>query len=56
VSKIADLVLEIQHRLEQGQYPNQISLELDVPTHWVYEAAELADQEEERSPYATINS
>ena len=49
------LATDIQSRIEQGQEPYLIAVELGIPLHWVYEALELLN-EQDCSPFATINS
>lgn len=58
MSKIADLVIDIEDMLEQGKSFVQIARDLEIPVHFVVEAAELIEQSqlEECSPFATINS
>ncbi len=58
VSKMSDLVLDIEARLEQGKSFVQVARELEIPVHFVVEAAEIIEQNqlEDCSPFATINS
>jgi hypothetical protein len=58
MSKMSELVMDIEERLEQGKSFVQVARELEIPMHFVVEAAELIEQSqaEECSPYATINS
>ena len=58
MSKMNDLVLDIEYLLEKGLSFAQIARELEIPVHFVVEAAEIAKQnnDEECSPFATINS
>lgn len=57
MSKMSDLVLDINYLLDKGQTPAQIARELEIPVVWVFEAQAFEeDTEEENSPYATINS
>lgn len=58
MSKMSDLHLEIQERLEGGQTPQYIADWLEIPITWVYAVQELcADQEfADYSPYNTVNS
>jgi hypothetical protein len=53
-----DLVLDIEYLLEQGKSFAQVARELEIPVHFVVEAAELVEQIqlENCSPFATINS
>jgi hypothetical protein len=58
MSKMRDLVLDIEYLLEQGKSFAQVARELEIPVHFVVEAAELVEQIqlENCSPFATINS
>lgn len=58
MSKMNDLVLEIEDQLEQGKSFAQVARDLEIPVHFVVEAAELIEQKqlEDCSPFATINS
>lgn len=58
MSKMSDLVLDIEARLEQGKSFAQVARELEIPVHFVVEAAEIIEQKqsEDCSPFATINS
>ena len=58
MSKMRDLVLDIEYLLEQGKSFAQVARELEIPVHFVVEAAELVEQTqlENCSPFATINS
>jgi len=37
MSKMSDLDIQIQERLEQGQDPIDIAYALEIPVSWVYE-------------------
>lgn len=58
MSKINDLVMDIEDCLEQGKSFAEVARELEIPIHFVIEAAEIIEQSqlEDCSPYATINS
>ena len=57
MSKMADLYMEIETMLEQGNHPATISAVLDVPVVFVYDVIEsIEGQSEELSPFETINS
>ena len=58
MSKMSDLVLDIEYLLEEGKSFAQVARELEIPIHFVVEAAELIEQTQpdDCSPYATINS
>ena len=58
MSRMNDLVIDIEELLERGKSFAQVARELEIPVHFVVEAAELIEQnqEEDCSPYATINS
>lgn len=53
MSKMSTLYTMILERVERSETPADIARALDIPTSWVYEAMETA---EEYSQYATINS
>jgi hypothetical protein len=58
MSKMSNLVLDIEDMLEQGKSFAQVARELEIPVHFVVEAAEIIEQNqlEDCSPYATVNS
>jgi len=58
MSKMNDLVLDIESMLEQGKSFADIARTLEIPMHFVVEAAEIIEQNqlEDCSPFATINS
>lgn len=58
MSKMSELVIDIEDMLEQGKSFVDIARTLEIPMNFVVEAAELIEQSqlEECSPYATINS
>lgn len=58
MSRMNNLVIDIEELLERGKSFAQVARELEIPVHFVVEAAELIEQiqEEDCSPYATINS
>lgn len=58
MSKMSDLVLDIEYLLEEGKSFAEVARELEIPVHFVVEAAELIEesQNEDCSPFATINS
>lgn len=58
MSKMNELVLDIEEQLEQGKSFAEVARELEIPIHFVVEAAEIIEQEQldDCSPYATINS
>ena len=37
MSKMSDLHLEIQERILNGELPENIAIDLNIPVHWVYE-------------------
>ena len=47
MSKMADLVTEIQDLYINGYDPEEISLMCEVPTSWVFEALSLNDEPSE---------
>lgn len=52
MSKMSELSILIQERLERGEDPVDIAYALDIPISWIYEEQET----EQISPFATINS
>ncbi len=58
MSKMNELVMDIEERLEQGKSFAQVARELGIPMNFVVEAAEIIEQNQlnDCSPYATINS
>lgn len=58
MSKMSELVMDIEDMLEQGKSFAQVARDLEIPVHFVVEAAEIIEQNqlEDCSPYATINS
>ena len=53
MSKMSDLSIQIQERLERGESPVDIASALEIPVSWVYETFQ---QLEELSPFETCNS
>jgi 1,2-phenylacetyl-CoA epoxidase catalytic subunit len=58
MGKMNELVLDIEDMLEQGKSFAQVARELEIPVHFVVEAAKIIEQNqlEDCSPYATVNS
>jgi hypothetical protein len=59
MSRMSELCIDIELMLEQGYNPVRIAEYLEVPITWVYESAELMDEEsntEVFSPFETVNS
>lgn len=58
MSKMSNLVIDIQTRLEQGMSFAQIARELEIPVNFVVEAADVIERDDDQdcSPFATINS
>ena len=60
MSSMSNLAVEIDSMLVEGYLPVTIARLLDVPINWVYEVADPSDnsvdQDDECSPFATINS
>lgn len=54
MSKMSELSMLIQERIERGEDPVDIAYALDIPISWVYEEQEQL--QEANSPFATINS
>lgn len=43
MSKMSNLVLDIQEALQNGDEPEVIARRFDVPIRWVFEAADMLD-------------
>jgi hypothetical protein len=58
MSKVSDLILDIQYLADKGKTPIQIAQELEIPINWVYESTQIVDQDDDLdcSPFATVNS
>jgi hypothetical protein len=56
MSKMNELSLDIEYLLNKGLSFSQIARDLDIPVHFVVEAANTHTQQEDSSPFATINS
>jgi hypothetical protein len=54
MSRMSDLSVMIQERLERGEEPVDIAYALEIPISWVFEEQEQL--QENNSPFATINS
>lgn len=57
MSKMSDLVLDIEYLLAEGKSFAEVARELEIPVNFVVEAVEIIQEnKEENSPFATINS
>jgi hypothetical protein len=57
MSKMADIMLDIEMMIEQGEHPMTIAKMLGIPIVWVYDTLEqMEPNEEDMSPFITINS
>lgn len=58
MSKVSDLLLDIQYLTSKGKTPVQIAQELEIPINWVYESTQILDEDNDLdcSPFATVNS
>jgi len=58
MSKVGDLLLDIQYLTGKGKTPVQIAQELEIPINWVYESTQILDEDNDLdcSPFATVNS
>jgi hypothetical protein len=57
MSKMADIMLDIEMMIEEGTHPVTIAKMLDIPITWVYDTLEqMEPNEEELSPFSTMNS
>jgi hypothetical protein len=54
MSKMSELSMLIQERLDRGDEPVDIAYALDIPLDWVFQEQEQL--QESNSPYSTINS
>ena len=54
MSKMNELTQDIKYLLDEGKSFVQVARELEIPVHFVVEAAEL--MQEDCGPFATINS
>jgi signal recognition particle GTPase len=55
MSKMSELVLDIEYLMNKGLSFVEIARELEIPVHFVVEAAGSQDLEE-FSPHVTVNS
>lgn len=57
MSRMSDISIEIQERLEYGEDPKYIAKTMNIPIHWVYAAIAFDEfYYEEYDPYNTLNS
>ena len=57
MSKLTNVMLDIEMMIEQKVHPVTIAKQLNVPLYWVYDTLEqMEPNEEELSPFSTINS
>ena len=59
MSKMNELSLDIKYLLGEGKSFAQVARDLEIPVHFVIEAAEFmqeSDEVEDYGPFATINS
>ena len=59
MSKMSEVVVDIEEMLDEGYRPHTISVRLGIPVEWVYDVAEKQQTEsntEVFSPYNTVNS
>ena len=54
MSKMSELSIVIQERLDHGEEPVDVAYALDIPISWVFKEQEQL--QESNSPYSTINS
>lgn len=54
--KMSNLSIEIDGMLEAGYLPVTIARNLEIPVTWVYETVANLEDQEELSPFETINS
>lgn len=58
MSKMSELVLDVENLLDQGLSFAEVARTLEIPVNFVIESADIIRfyQEEEFSPHATVNS
>jgi hypothetical protein len=56
MSRMSKLSFEISDMLEAGYLPVTIARNLEIPVAWVYETSANVEDQEELSPFETINS
>ena len=56
MSKMSELHQEIVEMLEQGYNPKNIARVLDCPLNMVYDVLEQLEQDDNYSPFLTVNS
>lgn len=56
MSKMAELDLTIRDMLEEGYGPISISVRLGIPVYFVYDILSYDEDNEELSPFNTVNS
>jgi hypothetical protein len=57
MSKMTNVMLDIEMMIEEGTHPVTIAKMLDIPITWVYDTLEqMEPNEEELSPFSTMNS
>jgi len=57
MSKMTNVMLDIEMMIEDGVHPMTIAKILDIPIVWVYDTLEqMEPNEEDMSPFATLNS
>jgi hypothetical protein len=57
MSKMSELVLDIEYLLKEGKSFAEVARELEIPVNFVIEAQDIIkENQEDRSPFATINS
>ena len=57
MSKMTNVMLDIEMMIEEGTHPVTIAKLLDIPITWVYDTLEqMEPNEEELSPFSTMNS
>ena len=56
MSKMSELDLSIRDMLEEGYNPVSISVRLGIPVYFVYDILSYDEDNEELSPFNTVNS
>ena len=57
MSKMSELVLDIEYLLKEGKSFAEVARELNIPVHFVVGANDLvAETQQDCDPFATINS
>jgi|APCry1669188970_1035186.scaffolds.fasta_scaffold77807_3 hypothetical protein len=56
MSKMAELDMEIRDMLDEGFSPVSVSVRLNIPLTFVYDVLDSVQEDEDLSPFNTVNS